>query len=456
MWRLFDSDYSIARHIIPFMQDCPFYAEISRHVEKRCTRDTPTAAVSFDEKSDELVFWYNDVFFNGGTYVNEAGETIEEEGLTNWETRGVITHEFDHIVYGHLNERRHDPHDIDNIAKDLANNWVIMQKQGNPKDLKPGETARKLPRCALVPGVRPWADPKKMAAATPERRKAVEHLSDLIESFPGNKASEWYFNRLMEDKKKHPEMYPEDGDGIIISLDDHGEWDASGAADNHEYIQGKIKAIIERAVRHADSHPNGWGSIPAELQAEIRRSVSTVVNWRQVLRQFIGSVTRGHRSTSIKRINRRYPYVHPGVKKGYTAKLIVAIDESGSVGDDMLEMFFSELDSLTRKVDITLLHFDCHTTVKDMYEWRKGTRPELKRVRGGGTNFDAPTDFVNSPENRGRWDGLLIMTDGCAPAPGPSRIKRGWVLGKGCQLIFPSDEIQVFLTDDAQVKGAWR
>ena len=51
---------------------------------------------------------------------------------------------------------------------------------------------------------------------------------------------------------------------------------------------------------------------------------------------------------------------------------------------------------------------------------------------------------------------VAVLLNGCAPAPGPSRIKRGWVLGKGCQLIFPSDEIQVFLTDDVQVTGAWR
>ena len=460
MWRVHDSDYSLSRHIIPFMQDCAFYAEISRHVGKRCSRDLGTAAISFDPKADELIFWYNDCFFGGGTYTAKDGTAVEEEGLTNWETRGVITHEFDHIVYGHLNERRHEPSDIDNIGKDLANNWVIMQKQGQPKDLKPGETARKLPRCALIPGVRPWADPKKMTALSPAHKKAVEHLSDLIESFPGDKASEWYFNRLMTDQKKHPDMYPKEALLVIRPLDDHEGWSGDGEGEgsgvDYAYVQGKIKAIIEKAVRHADSHANGWGTIPAEMQAEIRRSVSTVVNWRQVLRQFIGSVTRGHRATSIKRINRRYPYVHPGVKKGYTAKLIIAIDESGSVGDDMLEMFFAELETLTRKVDITLLHFDCHTSVKDMYEWKKGTRPQLKRVRGGGTNFDAPTDFVISPENRGRWDGLLIMTDGCAPAPGPSRIKRGWVLGQGCNLLFPSDEIQVFLTSETEVKGAWR
>lgn len=452
-WRTHETDFNIARHLIPFMQDVPFYAEISRHMIKRCSRDLPTAAVSFDPRVDQLVMWFNDVFYAGGSYVDRDGQTVDEDGLHHWEIRGVNTHEFDHIVYGHLDARRMEPSDVDGISKDLAINSLIVQRQGQPRDIEPGQTARVLPRCALVPGQRPWIDPTKRSKLSPERRKAVEHLSDLIESFPPGKASEWYFARIMEDKKKNPGMYPPEG--ILVSLDDHSGWD-DVPDEMREYVAGKVKSIIEKAVRHADSHANGWGNIPAELRDEIRRSVSSIVNWRAVLRQFVGSLVRGRRTTSIKRINRRYPYIHPGVKRGYTAKLLIAIDESGSVDDSMLEMFFSELEQLTRKVDVTLLHFDCDCSEADVYEWKKGTRPKLDRVRGGGTNFDAPTRMVNDPKNRGRWDGMLIMTDGGAGAPEPSRIKRGWILGQGCSLNFPSSEAQIHLSKDKQPTGAWR
>ena len=464
-WKTIEHDYSLSRHLIPFMQDCPFYAEISRHMQKRYTVDMPTAAVSFDPKQDELCLWVNPVFMGGGTYKDQKGEEVKEEGLSNWETRGVLTHEFDHIVYGHLASRRRDPADTDNVAKDLAINSLIVSRSGQPRDIEPGQTARALPRLALIPGQRPWVDPAKLEKLSPERKKALEHFSDLIEKFPPGKASEWYFHKLMEDKKKNPDKYPKNGKGepqmSVGPMDDHEGWDGEGDGEEipeelREYIEGKVKAIIEKAVRHADSHSDGWGNIPASLREEIRRSVSTIINWRNVLRQFVGSLVRGNRTTTIKRINKRYPYIHPGVKRGYTAKLIIAIDESGSVHDEMLEMFFAELDSLTRKVDITILHFDCHCTVKDLYEWKKGTRPKLNRVRGGGTNFDAPTNFVNDPKNRGKWDGLLIMTDGMAPKPGPSRLKRGWVLGQGCKLDFACEETQIHLSKERPMSGAWK
>lgn len=434
-----DSEFNLARHLIPFLQDVPFYAEISRHIQKRLTKDMPTAAVTFDVKTDQLIMYVNPDF---------------AKKQSNWQMKGLITHEFDHLVYGHLNERRKQPAGDWNIGTDLAINSIIIRNAGSPRDVEEGQTAQPLPRGALIPGQRPWTDPEIFDKLSPERKKACTSLCDLIEKLPPLKSSEYYFKRVLDDAKKNG-YGQEEIEGVVGSMDDHSGWDEV-PDDMKEYVEGKIKSVIEKAVRHADSQADGWGNIPADLREEIRRSVSMIVNWRNVLRQFVGMLVRGQRTTTIKRINKRYPYIHPGTKRGYVAKLLVAIDESGSVGDDMLEMFFAELEQLTKKVDVTLLHFDCSCDMKDIYEWKKGNRPKLHRVKGGGTNFDAPTTLANDPKNRGRWDGMLIMTDGCAPAPGTSRIKRGWILGQGCTLNFPSNEIQIFLSKDKPMSGAWR
>lgn len=456
MWKTIESDWNLSRHLIQLLQDVPFYAEISRHIKKRFTMDIPTLAVSFDQKEDELVMWVNPVFMAGGTYKDSKGEEFTCEPLSNWEIRGCITHEFDHLVYGHLNARRRSPPDKWNVATDLAINSLIYKHAGQPRDIEPGQTARPLPKIALVPGQRPYVSPTDVEKMSPERKLAVEKFSNIIEKMPPLKSSEWYFNKLMEESKKDGSNINENQIELVLGpLDNHEGWDEV-PEDLQEYIEGKIKTIIEKAVRHADSQSSGWGNIPADIREEIRRSVSQIINWRVVLRQFVGMLVRGHRTTTIKRINKRYPYIHPGTKRGYVAKLLIAIDESGSVTDDMVEMFFAELEQLTKKVDITLLHFDCSCSEKNLYEWRKGHRPKLKREKMGGTNFNAPTLLANDPKNRGRWDGMLIMTDGDAPAPGPSRIKRGWVLAKGRTLNFHSDEIQIFLSKERPMSGAWR
>lgn len=456
MYTSCDTEFNLERHLIVFLQESPFYAELSRHIRKTATKGLPTAGVTFNEKTDELVLLWNPDFF---------------EGLSNWEIKGVLLHEFNHLVFGHLAARRREPHKTWNIATDLAINSLIVTQAGSRRDDDKAD-ARPLPREGLIPGQRPYMDPEMLAKAPPDQRAAYEQFADLIASFPTLQTSEWYFFKLIEESGKNAGddgkskamrqlLGTEPGDGdieIIIggdSMDDHSGWD-NIPEEMRPYVEGRVKAVLEKAVNHADQQANGWGNMPTSIQAEIRRSVSNIINWRSVLKQFVGSLTRGERSTSIKRINRRYPYIHPGVKRGYTARLAIAIDQSGSVDDVQLNAFFSELTTLTRRTTVDILPFDCYLDPKDVFEWKKGTNPKLERVRGGGTDFNAPTKFVNDPKNRGKWDGLLVLTDGECEAPNTSRVKRGWVLSKGHKLLFDTNEIQVFMDESKPMTGAWR
>jgi len=45
----------------------------------------------------------------------------------------------------------------------------------------------------------------------------------------------------------------------------------------------------------------------------------------------------------------------------------------------------------------------------------------------GGTDFNAPTKYVNE---EGDWDGHIILTDMCAPKPVSSRPSRMWLTDK--------------------------
>lgn len=463
-WRRCETDFNFDRHLIVFMTQNAFWAELSRHITKIPTMDIPTAAIAYDVKLDTLVLWYNPEFLR-----KESNHAIN----------GVIVHEFSHITYGHLVGRVKSPPKLWNIGTDCAINSIIEATAGAPKE-DDIAGARFLPRIALVPGTRPYLDPEQMAKMKPEDVARSEALADTIEKLPKMKASEFYFAKIQEEMKKKGHDLSQEMKGIKIKIkikgtgqpgegsgDGEGEGYILGEMDDHdawgempdelrEYVENKVKSIVEKAVHEADKQSGGWGNIPHEIAAEIRRSVSSIVNWRSVLKQFVGTLVRGERTSTIKRINRRYPYIHPGVKRGYTARLLVAIDQSGSVSDKMLESFIAELSSLTKRVSVDILPFDCAASSKEIFEWRKGTKPKVKRTRMGGTDFNAPTDIVNDPKNRGRWDGLLICTDGQAPAPAASRVKRGWVLGEGQKLYFPSDELQIFVDEAKPLQGAWR
>lgn len=441
MYKPCDSNFNLERHLLTFMQDIPFFAELSRRIYKVQTRDLPTAAIAYDPRYDQITLFTNPDFF---------------EKLSNWEVRGVLTHEFYHFIFNHLTFRRRTPHKLWNIATDLAINSLIVENSSQTR-FNDVNDVRPLPKCALIPGQWPvMPDGREMT----KEEKEASKIGELISKMPKLQASEFYFAKLKQlvDEEKGPGASDEDIEvviGGVDSLDDHDGWDDI-PEDQREYIMGKVRDVLQKATNHADQSSTGWGNIPQEVREGIRAYLSNVIDWKMVLRQFVGSIIRGHRTSSIKRINRKYPYVHPGVKRGWTAKLLIAMDQSGSVYNEMLEEFFSELMNLRKKVDISILPFDCHADVKEVIEWKKGSNKTGTRTRMGGTDFNAPTAVFNDPKNRGRWDGLLIMTDGMAPEPGTCRGKRGWVLGKDCKLEWSSNEMQICLSDAKKITGAWR
>jgi predicted metal-dependent peptidase len=70
--------------------------------------------------------------------------------------------------------------------------------------------------------------------------------------------------------------------------------------------------------------------------------------------------------------------------------------------------------------------------------WKKGRTPKAHRTRCGGTDFTCVTKHAN--KNRGRFDGYIIVSDGEAEKPPPSKLKRCWLIVPGRKLIFTPDK----------------
>ena len=147
------------------------------------------------------------------------------------------------------------------------------------------------------------------------------------------------------------------------------------------------------------------------------------INWEKALRYFIKTSQKADKKSTVRRINKRFPYIHPGKKVKRHARFAVSIDQSGSVDDEMLGKFFAALDKLAKLASFTVVPFDTEVCEDHVFEWKKGKRYKAERVRYGGTCFDAPTKWVNE---RG-FDGHIVLTDMMAPKPVNSKCKRLWV-----------------------------
>ena len=185
----------------------------------------------------------------------------------------------------------------------------------------------------------------------------------------------------------------------------------------------RLNDIIRKASEDC-AKTNAWGSVPANTRKKILKVLETKLDWKKVLRYFVKTSQKANRSSSIKRINRRYAYIHPGKKSNRVAKVAVSIDQSGSVDDAMLSKFFAELTKLAEIAEFTVIPFDTRVDEDLIWTWKKGKKVEKERVMCGGTCFDAPTEYVNK---HGGFDGHIILTDLCAPKPRPSKVQRMWM-----------------------------
>ena len=116
----------------------------------------------------------------------------------------------------------------------------------------------------------------------------------------------------------------------------------------------------------------------------------------------------------------------PGRKSNRVARVAVSVDQSGSVDDNMLALFFAELNKLAQIAEFVVIPFDTRVDSDKVFTWKKGQTKLPERVLQGGTCFDAPTDYVNKQG----FDGHIVLTDMCAPKPKSSKCQRMWMTTK--------------------------
>lgn len=386
--------YDLNTHVYRLLKDEPFFACLSRKIEKRAVSSIPTAGVRVDPESAQFEMVYNPEFF---------------EKMPDEHVRGILKHEMYHLIFEHVTSRKPEgvPHMKWNIAADLAINSHLQ-----------GE----LPELACMPGVGPFED-------LPLFQSAEWYLAN----FPEQDEQEQSGNSGGEGEGGEGGAGSESGDSSGNSMpsdsfDDHSGWDDSAASPEqqaaNQIAKERLKQAMKEAAKEASQSPNGWGTVSSAMKEEILKRLETKVDWRKVLRYFIKTSQRANKTSTIKRINRRYAYVHPGKKVKRQAKIAVAIDQSGSVSDEMLQAFFGELNSLAKHAAFTVIPFDTTVDESLVYEWKMGQGHKAERVMCGGTCFDAPTEYVNK---RGDFDGVIILTDMEAPKPKRCKAQRMWM-----------------------------
>lgn len=228
------------------------------------------------------------------------------------------------------------------------------------------------------------------------------------------------------------------------SMDGHPGW-GDLPEDIREIMNEKVKDMISEGVKRAQMK-GSWGTVPSAMQGIIQQMLTSEIDWKSILRYFIGRARSMDRDSTIKRVNKKAPYIFPGVRRKTKAKLAFFIDQSGSMSDQDVQLAMAAAFECSKEVEIDVYNFDTSVDESSHQVWKKGITTEWRRTRSGGTSFDGVRDFVSESRNKGRWTGIAIVTDGYAP-------KMSQLLGvKVIWLITPGGTLEYVREGDLVVK----
>jgi len=414
----------------------PFYAFISRHFQKKERVGMPTMAVTMDPRTMDLGLVY------GAPFV---------DSITESQLMGCLIHEFSHLIFRHLDVL---PFPGEDASEEAKLQWKIQAKDWNiAQDLAINsmilEMAQTVQGVELPPGC--WI-PGRPADIKPEHQgdARAQHVSKWMESLPKLLSSFEYYGLLKKEQNQNPDMWPEEVE--IFMMEGAGEHELKDLPpDLLKRLKAKVTRIVKDATQSADQHSSGWGGLSQRMMEAIRAIGRPTVDWKQATRNFLEKSVKTTKRFSHSRSNRRCALV-PGILRRRAAKVLLAVDQSGSVSDESLGKFFAEIEWFLRDNAALYLPFDCEAREEDLKAFELGDKVPPIRERSGGTDFSAPIKLFNEIKGKLGLDALVILTDGQAPEPIQCYSPMAWILVEGGNIDFPVDpSTPVIVMEDTKI-----
>ena len=315
-------------------------------------------------------------YYNTG-FVNELSPKECEFGFA---------HEVLHNIFDHMGRREGRDPKLANIAADYAANQIL-------KDEKIG----------TVPS---WI---KIFQDDKYRGKSYEEIYAILYA-GAEKIHPEDLGELLDD---HLDDEDDDGGGDCEDGDKPGKGKRPRLSKaERQQIRDEIKEAMIAAAQSA-----GAGKVPAGIQRMIKDLTEPKMDWRQLLRQQIQSTIRS--DYTFSRPNRKGWHtgvVLPGMNFAETIDICIALDMSGSIGNDQASDFLGEIKGIMdeyKDYQIKLWCFD--TKVYNEQDFSADCGEDLTEYKlkgGGGTDFMCNWTYM---KNHGIQPKKFIMfTDGYA------------------------------------------
>ncbi len=295
------------------------------------------------------------------------------EPLTVKQVEFVIAHEILHAVFEHMGRREGRDPKVFNIACDYAVNGQIV------------------------------------------RDKIGDHNLPDIKIFHDSKYYGWSAEQIYD------EIFDKYDDEQLAALgqllDEHLDPEGEGKDGQPKYSKEDLKKIrdeMREAVMQA-AQSAGAGNVPASIARMIKELTEPKMNWREMLRQQIQSTIKN--DYTFMRPNRKGWHMNailPGTNYDETIDICVAIDMSGSIGEEQAKDFLSEIKGIMEEYKdfkIKLWCFDTSVYNEQDYDgYNMDEFMNYEPMGGGGTDFDVNWAYMK--ENDINPKKFIMFTDG--------------------------------------------
>jgi len=344
--------------------------------------------------TDAKTFYYN------RTYINE---------LSLEQTQFVLAHEAMHCALSHFSRRQHRLKHRWDLACDFAVNPILVDDGLSP------------PPDALYM--------KDFAGMTAE--EIYHQIDDLEDQEPmdqhlyddddkdkqeqqqetdGGKGDEKSDQQKDEPKDDPSQKEGQSGNAPEAEIDEN----AGGASQPPPLSDTESEALSvqwQQRLAGAAQQAQQAGKLGASMARLVEHLLQPQLPWRMLLARYMTAIARD--DFSFSRPSRREgDAILPSLRSSQV-ELMVAIDTSGSISEEELQEFVSEIDAIKGQMRsrITLLACDdkLDANSKWTYEsWEAFELPEDIKG-GGGTNFTPVFDYIEQQDQKP--DLLIYFTD---------------------------------------------
>lgn len=341
----------------------PFFGNMATRLELINADDwCPTAA------TDGRKFYYNSEFICK---------------MPRKQVEFLFGHEVLHNVYDHLGRRGDRDPRISNIAQDYCvNSDLIEQRIGEKITVVDILYDKKY---------KDWSWEEVYDDLMQNAKKI--NIEDLLDR--------------MVDEHLEDDSQDEDGEEV----DGSGKGRPKISEEERRKIRDEIKEAMIQAAQAA-----GADNLPGGVKRMIKDLTAPQMDWRELLQQQIESIVKS--DFSWMRPSRRSWHmdaVMPGMVNGSTIEVFVGIDTSGSITNEDLRIFLSEVQGIMDSYDEYKVHIvTWDTAVHNPAEFTSDNMQSITEyVPGGGGGTDPHCVWEYLKANDIQPKKLIMFTDYC-------------------------------------------